>query len=201
MPTITRLAQGKRDPTRVNLFLDGKFAFSLSADEVIKRGLTKDSELQDQSLRELESLSNQEKLFSKVINFISYRPRSIKEVNDRLYKYLGKGEEEVKSSMIDRLKELGYLDDEAFAKWFVESRSAHRPRSKRHLASELYSKGIDKVIIDNALASSGDEKEALKKLIAKKKNMEHDKLVAFLARRGFPWTLIKSELDKEGANE
>lgn len=196
---ITKLSAQKRDPARVNVFLDGKYSFSLSADEVVRRGLHKDQTLSADEVRVLTSLSDDEKIFAKVISFISYRPRSVKEVKDRLYTYIGEGEEEKKSALIERLEKLGYLDDRKFAEWFVASRVQNRPRSMRHLASELYAKGIAKDIITEALREGADERVAIQKLIAKKKGLLREKLVAHLARKGFSWDLIKDELDKQGA--
>lgn len=190
---LTALKQGLRDPTRVNVFVDHQFAFSLSAEEVIKRGLKLGQTLAEYEVSDLSSASDEEKLFAKIVNYISYRPRSVKEVRERLHHYV-KDNEELVTAIMSRLESLGYLDDRAFAKWFVESRSAHRPRSYKHLASELYAKGIDKEIIQASLQEGADEKAALRALIAKKSGMEKDKLVAYLARRGFSWDSIKQEL-------
>lgn len=194
---ITKLSAQKRDPSRVNIFLDGKYSFSLSADEVILRQLHKDQILSQQEVGELSSLSGSEKVFAKVISFISYRPRSVKEVKDRLYTYLGPDEEEQKKALIARLEKLGYLDDRQFAKWFVSSRVQNRPRSLRHLSAELYAKGITKEIITEALSEGADETSAIRQLIKKKKGMDRDKLTAFLARRGFSWEIIKDEISGE----
>lgn len=196
MPIITKLQAGKRDPTRVNLFLDGKFAFSLSADEVISQALKKGQELSEKFLTSLSSLSQEEKLFQKILNFLSYRPRSRREVELRLAKYLLNHEhrQTLIDSTLERLEALGYLDDLAFANWFVDSRTDNRPRSLRHLRSELMSKGLSRQVIDQALANY-DELTALKLLLTKKSTSSKDKLRIFLARRGFPFDLIKKVLD------
>ena len=196
MPIITRLSQQLRDPSRVNVFLDGKYAFSLSAEEVIKRGLKVSQPLSTIEVSVLSSLSKDEKVFAKVINFLSYRPRSVREVTDRLYQYLGPDEQETKAALVKRLKKLGYLNDLEFARWFAQSRRANRPRSLRQLSSELYAKGVSKEVISQVLGEEGDDREAIRKLIAKKSNLEPDKLVAYLARKGFSWEIIKEELDK-----
>lgn len=201
MPVISRLSQQEGDPTRVNVFLDGKFAFSLSVDKVITGKLHIGQQLSIDEVADLTSVSDEEKIFGKIVNFISFRPRSVKEIQDRLYKYLGKDQDDLKSSVMVKLDKLGYLNDGEFAKWFVQSRVAHRPRSARHLASELYAKGISKDIIASVLAEGADERAAIRTLIEKKKNLEKDKLIAYLARRGFAWEMIKDEVDKSGAKE
>lgn len=196
MPVITKLSAQLRDPARVNVFLDGKYAFSLSAEEVIKRGLKVSQPLSTPEVSDLSALSKDEKVFAKVINFISYRPRSEREVMDRLYQYLGPDEKEAKEALVKKLQKLGYLNDLEFARWFAQSRRANRPRSIRQLASELYAKGIGKEVISQVLGEEGDDREAIEKLIAKKSNLEPDKLAAYLARKGFSWEIIKEELDK-----
>lgn len=194
MPTVTKLSQGIRDPERVNVFLDGKYALSLSAEEVIKRGLKSGTVLSLPAVDTLKSVSSDEKVFAKVINFISFRPRSVKEVKDRLYTYIGPDEEDAKNALIARLEKLGYLNDLEFARWFAQSRRANRPRSIRQLASELYAKGVPKEIISQVLGEGGDDHEAIRTLIAKKSGLAPDKLIAYLARKGFSWEIIKEEL-------
>jgi regulatory protein len=198
---VTALKQGLRDPSRVNVFLNGKFAFSMSAEEVITRHLHVGQLLSESEVSSLTHVSDQEKVFGKIVNFISFRPRSVKEIKDRLYTYLGPDDEETKANVMAKLDKLGYLNDREFAKWFVESRQSHRPRSYRHLASELYAKGLDKSVIQEALQSGADERDALRQLIEKKQGMERDKLISYLARRGFSWELIKAEVDKKGSSE
>lgn len=196
MPTITRLKAGKRDPTRVNIFVDEKFAFSLSAEEVITRHLKVGQEIENTHLDNLRSTSQEEKLFAKIINFLSYRPRSVKEVKDRLAKYLigNENKDSIVESMTQRLLKLGYLDDEKFAEWFVESRNNHRPRSRRELSNELYKKGIPRDISRSVINKMAKDEDAINELIDKKKNLDKDKLMSYLARRGFSYDLIKSAL-------
>ena len=192
MPVITRAVAGKRDPTRVNLFIDGKFALSLSADEFISRHLARGIELTAEQLEELKKLGGNEKLFGKILNFISYRPRSVREVVDRLKKYDADPIEI--PTLIDKLKDLGYLDDYAFAQWFVEARRASGTRSSRHIESELYGKGISREIIKEVLSDRSLDREALTALIAKKRSLPREKLLGYLMRKGFSYDQIKSAL-------
>lgn len=194
MPKITKLAQGKRNPSRVNLYLDGKFAFSLDLETVIKRGLALGHDLPAHTIEELRGLSTHEKLFAKLISFISYRPRSQKEVLDRLKTYAPSLPMLDTKSLLNRLTDLGYLSDLEFARWFVKSRLANRPRSSRHLRQELYQKGISREVINQTLAELSDDRAALKALILKKSALSKDKLIAFLSRRGFSWEMIREEL-------
>ena len=144
MPIITRLQAGKRDQSRVNLFVDGKFEFSLPAEVVLKESLRVDLNLTELELNSLRGMGDDEKLFAKILNFLSYRPRSKREIENRLKRYLYKedNQQETISKIIARLEELSYIDDLAFATWFVESRMSNNPRSSRHLTSELMEKEL-----------------------------------------------------------
>lgn len=194
MPIITRLVQGKKNPNRVNLYLDEVFAFALSLDEVAKSGLKKGLVLTDAQIEVLKSTDSSEYVYAKILNFLSYRPRTVKEVRDRLYKYDVKLESD-QNYFIDRLNKKGYLDDLKFAQWFVDSRSISRPRSIRHLVMELSSHGISRDIIAR-VTSQYDETEALALQITKKSNLPREKLIAYLVRRGFSYDLVKAQLDE-----
>lgn len=197
MPVITRLVQGKKNPNRVNLYLDDVFAFALSIDEVAKNSLKKGLELSDDQIAHLKDTDETEYVYAKLLNFLSYRPRTIKEVRDRLYKYEVR-EIDKQNTLIDKLKSKGYLDDLAFARWFVESRNAHRPRSKRYLSAELSAKGISKDIIQAVSGTISDESATIHHLLDKKLGLrrkleekERQKIAGYLSRQGFSWEAIK----------
>ena len=136
------------------------------------------------------------------LNFISFRPRSTKEVADHLRKK--SLDTAARDHAIGRLQELGYLDDAAFARFWVESRDTHRPRGKRALAWELRQKGVADAIIEDALARfAGDETtlahEAARKRATALKTTDPAKfrqqLGAFLARRGFSYEVAGQVVD------
>ena len=199
MPIITRLKAGQRDPTRVNLYLDDQFAFSLSAEVVISQSLKVGLNLTTLELTTLRSMGEEERLLAKILNFLSYRPRSRREVEDRLKKYLYKQDNQVTTiaSILERLEKLNYIDVLEFATWFVESRMNHSPRSTRLLTSELIQKGIDRSTISQVLASFANNSQALTTLINKKSHLQEDKLISHLARRGFSYSEIKDALSKQ----
>lgn len=194
MPIITKLSAQKRDPTRVNVFIDHHYTFSLPAELVLSRGLKKSQELSASELENLIVSCDEEKVFARIINYLSYRPRSVKEVQDRLNQYLGKGALDLKTHLMAKLTKLGYLNDQKFASWFVESRRAHRPRSRRQLAHELFLKGLPRELIEQVINDLSDDHLALSRLIAKKSGLDRPHLLAYLIRKGFPYALIKEEL-------
>ena len=196
MPIVTRLVQGKKNPNRVNLYLDDQFAFALSIDEVAKNNLKKGLELSADQISRLKDTDETEYIYTKLLNFLSYRPRTVKEVRDRLYKYDVKDVAK-QDLLISKLESKGYLDDLAFARWFIDSRNKSRPRSKRHLIAELTSKGVKPEIILAVSATISDESETILRLLDKKlgahRNLEareKQKILGYLARQGFAWDKI-----------
>ena len=197
MAVITRLTQGKKNPSRVNLYLDNTFAFALSIDEVARHNLKKGLELTPEKIVALKDTDQTEYLYAKILNFLSFRPHTVKEVRDRLKKY-DCGDPLKIELLIDRLKSKGYLDDVAFARWFIESRNAHRPRSPRMLTQELLSKGVGRQDIGSVIGEVNDESVSIRAILAKKlktsrvlTTVERQKIFATLGRLGYTWEVIK----------
>lgn len=146
-----------------------------------------------------------EKYLNKALHFLSFRPRSEKEIRDKLLSK--KAPEEIIERIINSLKEHKFLNDEDFAKWFIEQRLRFRPKGMRIIKMELKQKGISKDIIESVIQNSEfiiqNDLESAKKLVEKKfdkyKDLEkqaiYQKLGAFLARRGFDWGTIKKSID------
>ena len=84
------------------------------------------------------------------VRFLEPRARSVAEVRRRL---TGAGyRADLVEAAIERLLELGMLDDDAFARAWVESRDRARPRGERAIRQELTLKGIDRSTVDLVLA-------------------------------------------------
>lgn len=196
MPQVTRLVAGKKNPSRINLYLDGEFAFALTIDEVVKNGLKKGLDLTADQVEALKKNDDLLWVYAKILNYLSFRPRSEFEVRARLKKYDVTDATSI-SWIITKLKENNYLSDLEFARWFVGSRMGNRPRSKQHLSAELRSKGVDTAVIDQVLVSI-DETVPLEALIAKKSTLSRDKLIQFLQRRGFKYSAVQAKLDELG---
>lgn len=145
-----------------------------------------------------------EKLLSSGFRFVSYRPRSEKEVRDFLQKKLKTwkvaGQVTVKKVM-DRLVEYGHIDDAKFAAWWIEQRGTFRPKGRRVLIQELRQKGVG----GEGILESYNELEAAKQAIARKMPdwqqlplLERKmKLYSFLGRRGFTSSTIHRVIDEQ----
>ena len=199
----------QKNKKRVNIYLDGKFAFALPAETLVKAGLKLGQKLSEKQIENLIFKNEFQKLLDKVYRILSLRPRSEKEIEDYLKKKIWKFREDqskTKDKMIGEiisvLKEQKLIDDLAFAAWWVEQRAAFRPRGKMALRMELRRKGVDQEFIDEAIKKVDElslaKKAAQKKLKAFKKLDPHEfreKMSAFLARCGFSWGVVKVVID------
>jgi len=192
---ITSLSVQKRNHQRLNVYLDGDYAFGLS--RFVAAWLHVGQELTEEKITELLADDAQESAYQKSIKYIGYRIRTTSEVDKHLRK---KGiEPQVITRVIARLEEHGQLNDENFAQMWIENRNEFRPRSHRLLAYELRSKGINEEIIQNIIERTTPEDElaylAAKKRIRRYEHLDWQdfqrKLGSYLARRGFSYATIK----------
>lgn len=271
MPTITSLRGAVRDPHRINVFLDGKFSFSLTLTELADSKLHQGQVLTDPEVERLRNLSGLGKLYQQTLEHCFSRPHSKKEIIDYLerkrlrrdiswkrfeeyqlkiqndpeyaarvkkirqhtkeqnqkireidftenntYEYRGvqksnlptKPADRITSEMIQevvsRLESQNYINDQDFARYFIENRHQNKGISMKRLIQELKTKGISNEIIEQTLvdSDSGDlvrnEEVEIEKMIKKqlRKTSDRQKIIAYLARQGFPYDLIKTKLDQ-----
>lgn len=271
MPTVTSLRGAVRDPHRINVFLDGKFSFSLTLTELADSKLHQGQVLTDSEVERLRNLSGLGKLYQQTLEYCFLRPHSKKEIIDYLerkrlrrdiswkrfkehqlkmqndpeyavkvkeirqhtkdqnqkireidftenntYEYRGtkktnlptKPADRITSEMIQevvsRLESQNYINDQDFARYFIENRHQNKGISTKRLIQELKIKGIDSDIIEQAIFDQGtgnllrDEEVEIEKMIKKqlRKTSDRQKIIAYLARQGFSYDLIKTKLDQ-----
>lgn len=194
---ISSIKQQIKNPERVSLFVDEKYSFSLSLDELIKYKLKKDDELSEGDLKKLKKISEDGKLRMRALEWLLNRPHSIREFKD--YMYRKKADPELTETLITEFSQKKYLDDRKFGSWFVELQT-RRGKSNRGLSAELFKKGISREIVDELLEEeAGDEGIRLKILIEKKSKLpkyQKDplKLAKYLTSQGFSYSMIKEAL-------
>jgi len=203
MGEITAIEPQKRRTGRFNIFVDGVFSFALSEDLIASRKIEIGQKISQEQIEKLIQEYELSKNLEKVFKFLSYRQRSKKEILDYLKKKkLGEKEIEL---VVKRLEKLGLINDEEFARFFIQSRIVEKPRGKSLLIRELRQKGIEKETIDKILDEVKiPEVELAQKAIERKlknflKLSEQDaraKITSFLARRGFSWDTIKEIIDR-----
>jgi regulatory protein len=187
--TITGLAVQKRNQKRVNVYLDGAYAFPLDMAVVLKWGLKSGQQLSDLEITALTAADDVEKAYLRAVNLLSYRPRSVAEVRRNLQ--TKKTDPETIEAVVARLTQNGLLDDAAFARFGVENRSAFSPRSGRLMSYELRQKGVGAGDIETALPSEDREgaREAAMRRARSLAGLDYEsfrkKLLPYLQRRGF----------------
>jgi regulatory protein len=193
MKKITALLAQKRNPNRVNIYLDGEYAFSLA--RIVAAWLKVGQELDEEKIKRLQADDARERAIQQAMLFLSYRSRSESEIRQNLRKH--EIPEDVIEQTLQRLIQDGLANDQQFAQTWVENRSAFRPRSRRMMAMELRQKGLDDAAVSSALETVDDEAlayEAAQKKVSRLKDMEwfdfRRKLSEFLARRGFSYSVI-----------
>ncbi len=199
MQVITALTRQKRNPDRVNVFLDGEFAFGLA--EIAAARLHIGQSVSPDDIAALQQEDTLEKAKQSAYKFISYRPRSIAEVEqnlrDKSY------DELVIAQVVTRLQELQLLDDISFTQFWVEQRETFKPRSVLALRQELRQKGVARNIIDDVLADVDETAVARKAAAMRVSRWQHlpedqfrAKMSGYLQRRGFNYGIIREITDE-----
>lgn len=197
MPVVTSI-KPQKSKKRVSVYLDGKFGFGIDLENFMKLRLKVEDELSEEEVEKIVRKAEFQKVYDKLLKFVTLRLRSEKEINDWLRKH--KVHKSLFKDLFNRLKRLELPDDEKFARWWVGQRMNFRPRAKRILNYELRRKGVDKNIIQDVLSEIKiDEEKIAKELLEKKKYRwkklekleKRKKMSEFLGRKGFGWGTIK----------
>jgi regulatory protein len=215
---ITALSAQKRNPQRVNVFLDGEFAFGLA--RIVAAWLQVGQELPDERIADLLTEDDYETASQQALGLLNYRPRSAAEIRQKLERHNYRPE--TLDRVLERLRQAGLVNDVGFARSWVENRSEFRPRSRRALAYELRRRGLDEQTITSTLETVNEEQMAEQAALKKARQLQslnwkdfRQKMFSFLSQRGFDyeissqviaraWEAIhpdQSELPEEGASE
>ena len=201
MSTVTSI-KPQRNGKRLNIYLDGEFSFGIDLENFVLTGLKVEQELSDKEIADIVKKAEFQKTLDKLLRFATLRPRSEKEIKD--YFRRKKVHESLYLNLLKRLRQLSLLDDEKFAKWWVEQRQSFRPKPKRILNIELRTKGIKKEIIEKVLGETKiDEEKIARELLEKKAYKWHalprrqagQKMSQYLAGKGFGWDTISNAVD------
>lgn len=216
---ITGISVQAKNPNRVNVSIDGIYRFSLDMFQVTELGLKVGQEFSEAEIVALEQESSFGKLYARSLEYCLMRPHSAKEMRDYLWrktrdsKYKTRQGEikdrvgvskETSDRVYERLLSKGYINDEKFARFWVENRNQRKGTSFRKLEAELRAKGIDAGVIREAMQkNTRDEKSELDKIIEKKASKYDDKrkLMAHLVRQGFSYDDVKTALEDRTSDD
>jgi len=200
MPVITAIEKQKGRPY-ADVHLDGALAMSLRLDSVAIAGLFVGLELDETRRREVEAEDQRLGAVEASLKMVALGPRSERDLRDRLRR---KGfRRAAVDHAVERMQALGYLDDKAYAKLYVESRLAATPRSRRALTFELGRKGVDGKIASAAVEelSDGDAAYAaaqrrLRAFASLDRQTFTRRMGTFLASRGFSYGVARTTIER-----
>lgn len=154
-----------------------------------------------------DEVRSRERTMNRAVKLLAAKPRSVRELRDRLLEKPWTNEKIV-DTVIGRLKEYKYLDDEQFARDLAVSKLRQRPQGKRKLEYAMSQKKLDKPVVERAIADAFEklpETELIdlaieKRLRLKGRPATRDELKKFcdhLLRQGFSYDLVRVKLDEK----
>lgn len=194
---ITAIKAQVKNPARVSVYVDGNYALSLNHSQLLDQKLHVGLQVDQARVDALKHASDFGKAYERSLMFAMLRPRSNREMRD--YFRRKKWDAQDCEAILQKLAAKGYVNDQIFAKSWVQSRALTKNMSRRKLILELKQKGVAEPIIQQVL-QDGDynEQSALHDLIAKKRRLaryqDPQKLIQYLARQGFSYEDIKSAM-------
>ncbi len=201
MKKVTAISAGRRQGKRVNVFLDGKFAFSLEAEVAVKEGLQVGQELSEGDIEALARSDLFHRCLGAAIHYLGYRPRSEAELRERLHRR-GFDGDKVEATLA-KLREQGLVNDLAFAQFWKDNRESFSPRSQWLTRSELRQKGVANDIIDQVVADVDDEDSAYRAAMSRARSLPLSDYQSFrrrlgehLKRRGFGYRVISHTVEQ-----
>jgi len=201
MKTVTAIETQKAKKGRVNLFLDGEFAFGLSELVAAESGLHEGQKLSPDEVEKLKNSDLLHRSLNSALRYLGPRPRSEAEIKTRLRRQ-GFDADTIQRTLV-RLKEQNLVDDSTFARFWRDNRENFKPRSRRLIDLELRQKGVDTATIAETTAGLDDELSAYQAAQKKARSLAgldyqrfRKRLGAFLKQRGFTYELINSTIKR-----
>ena len=199
---ITAIRAGRNARVqRSNVFLDGKFAFSLDNEVIVKESLKVGLLLSPDEIKLLTGADRFQRCLNAAFQFLSYRPRSEAETRQRLLRR-GYAEDEIDKT-VAQLRRLDLINDTAFAEFWKENRNSFRPRSQRMLKMELRRKGVETEVIDGVVEGMDEADSAYRAALDKARVLPvsdyqvfRQRLGGYLQRRGFGYGVINNIIKK-----
>lgn len=197
--TITSFKIQKRNKERVNVYLDDQYVFSVTV--MTAASLRNGQYLSNSEIEGLKNEYERDQAHEHAIRFLGYRARSrmevVRHLRDKGYSA------EVVMDTVARLQNEQYLDDEAFARFWLENREQFRPRSQQALRYELRQKGVVDEVIETVLVDLDEDKlawAAVEGKLDRWKSLEEqefkNKVIGYLSRRGFNYDIIRDVIDR-----
>ncbi|MGY3723878.1 regulatory protein [Granulicatella balaenopterae] len=146
---ITKVEVQKKNKKRYSLYFNEEYAFGVEEETLIKFGLFKGTELTNEEIKRIQEEDEKNRAIALAIRFLARQLRTEKEVQKKLLK-AEIGEETI-AQVIERLKEMGYLNDGFYAEAFTNTTKAVSRKGPKVVAMELKKKGVKNEKIEAAL--------------------------------------------------
>lgn len=200
---ITKITSQQKDPSRKNIYVDGEFRVGVSAETLLRFGLRTGDEIGADKLRLIEAAEEVVGAKKAALRYLSYRPRTVREVRDKL-REKEFGDEEIQKT-IQQLEDSKLLNDLEFARMYVRDAVLRKPIGKLALKQKMILLGLERKLIDRVLDEMSQEtdqedaaRRAAENFLAKGKHVRdkqdglqlRNRLANFLAQRGFTWDII-----------
>jgi len=216
---ITALEIQKRDSSRLNMYIDEDFFCGISLNVVAQFGIYQGKELLEDDLKKILNAELKARFFDRAVSYLVRSPKTEFQVRrylkDLAFKKKGKwfqdiSKEDLQSieeDIVSRLLEYEYIDDEKYAKMFVESRIKNKPRGKNILFGELISKGVSRDTTQKVLSEILNDEYGILVATYRKRfkdeniSFEDRKKIDFLRRKGFNWDLIENFINNESSKQ
>jgi len=197
MARVTAIRAGRNQGKRVNVFLDGRFVFSLEAEVAVKENLRVGQELPEGQIEALARSDCFHRCLNVAARYLSYRPRSEAELRGRLQQRSFDGDSV--ETVLKLLREQGLVDDAVFAQFWRDSREHFNPRSRWLTKRELRQKGVADDIIDRVANTIDDDDSAYRAAAGKLHSLPRTdyqsfrrRLGGYLKRRGFSYGVVNN---------
>lgn len=193
---VSKIAKmGSEDKFAV--FIDDVLKMILSGQTILDLGISVGREVSDEDIEKFTSYADNEKLYMSVLRYINLRLRSEGEILSYLKRK--KATPAQISQIMQRLNNLGLINDEFFVKAYLHDKLMLRPSSKRKLIYELRKKKISEDIIESSLKNEQiNDIDNLKRTIETKRNQskykDDLKLMQYLVRIGYNYADVKETL-------
>ena len=190
---------------RYSVYVDDAYSFSLSEGALMDSKLHSGMELTREAIEDYKKLSLDDKLYNRALRYVAMRQRTAWEV--QFYLERKGADSPLLQTILNKLSMIGLIDDEKFARAYINDRQLLRPTSRRKIIMELKKKRVPEDIVQRVLAERAEESDtnpeqtALLDVIVRKrrqaKYQDDDKLMQYLARQGFNYSDIKAALSKD----
>ncbi|MBM2826589.1 MAG: recX [Dehalococcoidia bacterium] len=197
--TITAIEPQVRRKSRLNVFIAGEYAFSLSKVVAVDAGIRTGLSLSSEDIQRIQDAELLHRAKETAYRFLGYRPRSTAEVTTRLNR--GGFSDTLIEQVVADLTSRGFLDDSAFASYWVERRTAHNPKGSRLISAELKRKGVRQESIEEATRDTDDLDSAYRAGKKKALSLGQDeyqqfrqRLWGYLVARGFSFDVVRSTI-------